>query len=95
MAKKYFDIDFTISFTGVITFASQYDDVIAYAPLTHIMAETDAPEVAPVPYRGKRCEPGYVAEVVKRIAEIRDEDLENISKALVDNGLRVFQIPLT
>ena len=94
IAKKYFDIDFTISFTGVITFVSQYDNVIKYAPLTHIMAETDAPYVAPVPHRGKRCEPQYVVEVVKRIAEIRGEDLKKVSRTLVDNSLRVFQIPL-
>ena len=76
-AKRYFDLGFTISFTGVLTFASQYNEVVAYAPLTHIMSETDAPYVAPVPYRGGRCEPWHVEEVVKKIAEIRKEPLLN------------------
>lgn len=91
-AKAYFDLGFTISFTGAITFASQYNEVIAYAPLSHIMSETDAPYVAPVPYRGKRCEPWHVAEVVKKIAEIRGEDVEMVQKTLVKNAMRVFQI---
>lgn len=93
-AKKYFELDFTISFTGVITFAKQYDDVIAYAPLTHIMSETDSPYVAPVPHRGERCEPVYVQEVVKRMSQIRNEDEGEISQQLIKNAFRVFKIPL-
>ncbi len=92
IAKKYFDLEFTISFTGVITFASDYDEAIKYAPLNMIMSETDSPYVSPVPYRGNRNEPLYVKEVVKRISEIRGEDYEKVEKALVDNALRVFNI---
>jgi len=91
-AKKYFDLDFTISFTGVITFARNYDEAIRYAPLERILSETDCPYVAPVPYRGKRNEPNYVEEVVKKIAEIRGEDLEIVRKAMVENALREFRI---
>lgn len=89
-ARKFLDIDFTLSFTGVVTFAKSYDDVIKFAPLEMIMSETDAPFVSPVPYRGKRNEPSYVSEVVKRIAEIREEPLEEVKKALVSNAFRVF-----
>jgi TatD DNase family protein len=91
-AKQYFDLDFTVSFTGVITFARNYDEVIKYAPLSRIMSETDAPYVAPIPYRGKRCEPIYVEEVVKKLAEIRGEDLEMVQKAMVDNAFRIFNL---
>ena len=91
-AKKYFDLDFTISFTGVITFTDDYDEVIKYAPLGKIMSETDSPYVAPVPHRGERNEPIYVKEVVKRIAEIRGDDYEKVEKTMVDNALRVFNI---
>ncbi|MCK5096314.1 MAG: TatD family hydrolase, partial [Candidatus Pacebacteria bacterium] len=91
-AKKYFELDFTISFTGVITFTTQYNDVVAYAPLRKILSETDAPYVAPVPYRGKRCEPIYVEKVVKKIAEIRAESPEAVQNILVDNAFRVFNI---
>ena len=55
-----------------------------------IMSETDAPFVAPVPYRGKRNEPVFVSEVVKKIAEIREEGEEQVRAALVNNALRVL-----
>lgn len=92
IAKRFWKISFTTSFTGVITFARNYDEVIKNAPLDMIMSETDAPFVAPTPYRGKRNEPGYVQEVVRKIAEIRDEDLETVQKALTDNVFRLFKI---
>lgn len=90
IAEQFFALGFTISFTGVITFASQYDEVIKTAPLENILSETDCPFVAPVPYRGKRNEPVYVKEVVKRIAEIRGESEQKIASALVTNTRRVF-----
>lgn len=89
-AQRFWNIGFTTSFTGVITFTHDYDEVIKRAPLGSIMAETDAPYVAPVPYRGKRNEPSYVSEVVKRIAEIRGEDLELVRQELVNNALRMI-----
>lgn len=92
IAKEYFALGFTISFTGVITFSDEYDEVIRLAPLDKIMSETDCPYVTPVPYRGKRNEPIFVEEVVKRIAEIRGEDFETVRAALVQNALRVFSI---
>ena len=66
-AKKFFDIGYTISFTGVITFAQLYEELVKYAPLDMIHAETDCPYVAPIPHRGKRCEPWMVQEVYKKI----------------------------
>lgn len=90
IAERFINIGFTISFTGVITFANTYDEVIQKAPLESIMAETDAPYVAPKPYRGQRNEPAYVQEVVKRIAEIRGADLEEVRIALVNNTFRMI-----
>ena len=92
LAKKYIDLGFTISFTGVITFAKDYDEVIKNISLDKIMSETDAPFVAPVPFRGKRCEPSYVKEVVKRIAEIKGLDFEQVRDQMVKNALREFKI---
>lgn len=89
IAERFIAIDFTLSFTGVITFVRDYDDVIRNAPLSSIMSETDAPFVAPAPYRGKRNEPSYVSEVVRRIAELRGEGLEEVRQALVENALRM------
>jgi TatD DNase family protein len=91
-AKKYFDLDFSISFTGVLTFTTDYDEVVKYAPGDMIMSETDSPYVSPVPHRGERNEPNYVKEVVKRIAQIRGEDYEKVEKAMVDNAFRIFNI---
>lgn len=91
-ARKYFDLGFTISFTGVITFANQYDEIIKKAPLDKIMIETDAPFVAPAPYRGKRNEPLYVQETAKRIAKIRGLSYEKVAEATTKNALIFFRI---
>ncbi|MFA6338496.1 MAG: TatD family hydrolase [Candidatus Paceibacterota bacterium] len=91
-AKMFLDLGFTISFTGVITFARNYDEVIKNTPLNMMLSETDSPYVAPSPFRGKRNEPLYVQEVVKKIAEIKGEDLEKVKKQLVENAFRVFDL---
>lgn len=90
IARRFLDIGFTLSFTGVITFARDYDEVIKYLPQDFIMSETDAPWVAPVPHRGKRNEPLFVAEVAKKLAEIRGESLEELNEAMMANAKRVF-----
>lgn len=91
-AKGFVDFGFTLSFTGVITFAHSYDEVIKNTPLDMIMSETDAPYVAPVPYRGKRNEPIYVSEVVKKIAEIKGLPESEVAEAIIANAKRVFDI---
>lgn len=91
-ARKFFDIGFTVSFTGVITFAKDYEEVVKNAPLSMIHAETDCPYVAPVPYRGQRSEPWMVKEVYKKIAEIRGEDEEMVREQLVENSKRLYRI---
>lgn len=91
-ARGFWDMGYTTSFTGVLTFTHDYDDVVKAAPLTMIHAETDAPYVAPVPHRGARNEPFYVIEVVKKIAEIRGEEESAIVTALFENARRVFGI---
>ena len=89
-AKKFLDLGFTLSFTGVVTFTHDYDEVIKNTPLDMILSETDAPYVTPVPYRGKRNEPLYVQEVVRAIARIRGEDLEKVSVQIMANSQRIF-----
>lgn len=91
-AKGFLDLGHTLSFTGVITFTRDYDEVIRNAPLDMIMSETDAPYVSPIPYRGKRNEPVYVIEVVKKIAEVRGEDYEKVRQTLFSNAIRFFQL---
>jgi TatD DNase family protein len=82
----------TVSFTGVVTFASQYNDVVRAVPAEMILAETDAPYVAPVPYRGQRNEPGYVQSVIERLADLRGVSVPEFKAQLRDNTKRVFGI---
>lgn len=91
-AKKFFDIGGTISFTGVITFAKDYEEVVKNTPLDLIHAETDCPYVAPVPHRGKRCEPVMVKEVYKKIALIKGEDEEKVRVQLMENAKKLYKI---
>src|SRR3990167_5734021 len=93
-AKKFLDFGFTLSFTGVLTFTHDYDEVVKNAPLDMLLSETDAPYVSPVPHIGKRNDPVYVTEVVRAIARIRGEELEVVTSQLAANASRVFNIPL-
>jgi TatD DNase family protein len=91
-AKAFFDIGYTISFTGVITFAKPYKELVEYAPLDLIHAETDCPYVTPVPYRGERCEPWMVQEVYKKIAEFKQLDAEEVREQLLKNAQQLYQL---
>lgn len=91
-AKKFFDIGFTISFTGVITFAKDYEEVVRSAPLEMIHAETDCPYVAPKPFRGQRNEPLHVREVYKKIAEIKEVDEKVVRAQLMENAKSLYRI---
>lgn len=90
--RQFFDLGYTVSFTGVITFALMYRELVEYAPLDMMHAETDCPYVAPVPHRGSRCEPWMVEEVVRYIAEIKQLPLEEVSQQLRQNATRLYGI---
>ena len=90
--KRFLDIGFTVSFTGVITFAMDYNDVVKYTPLEHIHAETDAPFVSPILHRRQRNSPEYVPEIVRAIALLKGEDMEQVKEALMENAKRLFKI---
>ncbi|MEK7122233.1 MAG: TatD family hydrolase [Patescibacteria group bacterium] len=89
-AQSYLDLGFLISFTGIVTFTHQYDDVVHAVPLDKMMIETDAPFLTPVPNRGKRNSPEYVEFVCRRIAEIRGISFEEIARVTTDNARRLF-----
>lgn len=91
-AKKLLDFGFSFTFGGVITFARDYDEIIKMIPLDRILSETDAPYVTPAPYRGKRNEPVYVVEAVKKMAEIKEISLEKLTNQIIENAKSVFQI---
>lgn len=92
VAERIIRMSHTASFDGPITFARDYDEVLRLFPLTSLMTETDAPFAAPVPYRGRTCEPWMVEEVYKKIAEIRGEDEEVVRVQLIDNTKKFFGI---
>ncbi len=83
-------LGFTVSFTAVITFARDYDEVVRATPLESILSETDSPYVAPASRRGKRNDPLAVRDVVAKIAEIRGEDEEKVRQALMQNSIKLF-----
>ncbi len=92
LAKQYLELGFMLSFTGVVTFTPQYNDAIKYVPAGSFMIETDAPFVAPVPHRGKRNEPTYVIEVLKKVAEIRGDDTEVLKVQLLNTAKNFFSL---
>ncbi len=91
-ARQFIDLGFSLSFTGVVTFAKEYQELVKNIPLERIMSETDAPFVSPAPHRGQRNEPSYVIEIVKKIAAIRGEDEEKVSGQLLQNARTLFKI---
>jgi TatD DNase family protein len=81
-----------VSFTGILTFKKS-DDLRAIAaalPADRILLETDAPYLAPGKFRGKRCEPAYVVETAKVLAEARGVSLDEIARQTTDNFFRLF-----
>jgi TatD DNase family protein len=91
--KKYLELGFTFSYTAVLTFTKDYDEVVRFIPLDHLITETDSPFVAPAPNRGKRNEPTAVKDVVSAVARIRGEDAEAVREAVLANARRVFVLP--
>jgi TatD DNase family protein len=91
-ARKILNLGLLVSFTGLITFKADFDEVIKYVPLDRIMIETDCPFLAPEPYRGRRNEPAYVVEVARRIAEIKDLSLYKVAEATTVNAEKFFGI---
>ena len=91
-ADSLIDLGLYISFSGILTFknAASLREVAKSIPLDRIVIETDAPYLAPVPYRGKRNEPAWVVEVAKCLAEIRDEPLSLIAEQTNENAQRLF-----
>ncbi len=92
IAKRFLDLGFYISFSGVITFVKEYESLVDFVPLDRILSETDAPFATPAPHRGKRNNPEYVVEVVKKIAEIKKLPFEAVKTQLLENAKTLFVI---
>ncbi|MEX0899982.1 MAG: TatD family hydrolase [Gammaproteobacteria bacterium] len=92
MAKAAIDLGFMISFSGIVTFksATELQDVARRVPEDHLLVETDAPWLAPVPHRGKPNQPAWVRHTAEFIAELRGQSLEAIAELTTANYHRVF-----
>lgn len=91
-ARRLLDLGFSFSFGGVLTFARDYDEVVRFIPSDHIVLETDAPYITPVPYRGKRNEPLYIVEVAKKIAELKQISFEEVAERTTANARKLFNV---
>lgn len=93
MGERIAALGHTCSFTAVLTFTKDYDELIRALPLEAIITETDAPYAAPAGSRGKRSEPTAVIEVVKAVARIRGLEEEAVREAVLRNAARAFKLP--
>ncbi|MEM7209059.1 MAG: TatD family hydrolase [Pseudomonadota bacterium] len=91
-AQAAMDLGFYISFSGIVTFksAKQIQEVAAKAPIDRILVETDAPYLAPVPYRGKTNEPAFVKHTAEFVAELRGISVEEVAEKTTQNFFRCF-----
>ena len=92
LAKTALDLGFYISLSGIVTFKNARDlqDVANTIPQDRLLVETDSPFLAPVPHRGKTCEPAFVADTAAFVAELRGEALDALADATTTNFFRLF-----
>ncbi|PYJ04103.1 MAG: TatD family deoxyribonuclease [Verrucomicrobia bacterium] len=92
-ANEVLDLDHLVSFTGIVTFknGAAVREVAAQIPLWKFMVETDCPYLAPVPFRGKRCEPAHTRIVAETIASARQVPLEEIAEATTETAEKFFK----
>jgi len=91
-ARRGMEMGFLVSFAGNVTYpkAQNLRDVARQIPLERLLVETDSPFLAPLPHRGKRNEPAYVAEVARTIANVRDLATDEVARAAAENFRRFF-----
>jgi TatD DNase family protein len=93
LARVGLELGFYISFSGVVTFkrSQELRRIAAFVPSDRLLVETDAPYLAPEPYRGRPNEPSYVVETAKVLAEVRGISLEDLARLTTANFLRLFE----
>jgi TatD DNase family protein len=92
-ANEVLDLDHLVSFTGIVTFknGASVREIAAKVPLWKFMVETDCPYLAPVPFRGKRCEPAHTRIVAETIAAARGVPLQEIAEATTETAENFFR----
>jgi TatD DNase family protein len=93
-AKCYLELGWHLAFNGVLTFknAEEVRQAARSTPLDRLLVETDSPYLAPVPHRGKRCEPAMVLRTLERLAELHEQPLEQVAAATAENARRLFRL---
>lgn len=93
-AEKFLDIGLELSYSGVVTFnsATEVKDAAAKTPLEHLLVETDAPYLTPLPYRGQQNEPGFTRYTVEYLAQLRGITAQELAEAAEQNTKRVLRI---
>jgi TatD DNase family protein len=92
LARKALDLGFYVSISGIVTFKNAQDlqETAKTIPLDRLLVETDSPFLAPVPNRGKTCEPAFVADTAAFLSDLRDEPLDELAEATTANFFRLF-----
>jgi len=96
-ARKYLDLGFFLSISGVVTYkkTEPLQEAVKFAPLDRLMVETDSPYLSPMPYRGKwPNEPRWVAETAKKVAELHGRDADEVALLCAENTIRLLRIDL-
>ena len=90
-AEKIIDTGFHLSFTGLITFVKELEEVVKNIPLEKMMVETDSPYLTPKPHRGKKNEPSNVRYVAEKIAELKDITFEEVAESTTSTASNLFK----
>jgi TatD DNase family protein len=92
LARKGLDLGFYVSLSGIVTFKNAQDlqETAKWLPADQMLVETDSPFLAPVPHRGQKCEPAFVADTATFVAELRGEPVEQLAEATTANFFKLF-----
>ena len=90
-ARKIIDLGYYISFTGMVTFIESLELVVKEINIKNLLVETDAPYLAPIPYRGKVNQPAYVKEVAAKIAELKNLSIQEVDDITTKNAFSLFE----
>jgi TatD DNase family protein len=92
LARKGLDLGFYVSLSGIVTFKNAQDlqRTAKWLPADQMLVETDSPFLAPVPHRGQKCEPAFVADTASFVAELRGEDPDQLADATTANFFKLF-----
>jgi TatD DNase family protein len=93
LARKGLDLGFYVSLSGIVTFknAADLQAIAKWLPTDQMLVETDSPFLAPVPHRGQKCEPAFVADTARFVAALREEDPDRLAETTTANFFNLFK----